>query len=419
MSKKTITIIVSSILIVFLLALVGYYFMIGRGDSTGGSILDGFRSFIPFGGGGNTTDNTDGSSTGTTTPQNNQSEGNNFVQKLRKISSEPVSGAGTQDSKAGTVIRYIEKATGHIYEVELFSPKKGRISNTTIPLAYDAVWGNKNNSLIARYLKLEGPEVQTYSLNLASIATTTENTISGIEFPENISDVSVFGSNIFYLQSKANGSDGYISDFTGSKKKMIWSSPIKELASQFVNDKFVILTTKPHESTLGYMYSVNTSSGDTKKIIGGITGLSGVSNSDISKVLFLNQDPTLFGLYIRDTKNNSSQKLDFVTFPEKCVWSKKNTSMVYCAVPYSQINPGTQTDWYKGLVTTSDHIWMYNSADNSGAYISDLEKEGGEQIDLIKPTLSENEQYLIFTNKKDGSLWSLDLTKDQTTTTDL
>jgi hypothetical protein len=62
---------------------------------------------------------------------------------------------------------------------------------------------------------------------------------------------------------------------------------------------------------------------------------------------------------------------------------------------------------------------MYNSADNSGAYISDLEKEGGEQIDLIKPTLSENEQYLIFTNKKDGSLWSLDLTKDQTTTTDL
>ena len=36
--------------------------------------------------------------------------------------------------------------------------------------------------------------------------------------------------------------------------------------------------------------------------------------------------------------------------------------------------------------------------------------ETSETIDIVKPILSENEQYLVFVNKRDGSLWSLDVT---------
>jgi hypothetical protein len=39
----------------------------------------------------------------------------------------------------------------------------------------------------------------------------------------------------------------------------------------------------------------------------------------------------------------------------------------------------------------------------------DLSQESGMAIDVIKPILSDNEQYLIFINKIDNTLWSLDL----------
>ncbi|HEY0221172.1 MAG TPA: hypothetical protein VGC58_03045 [Candidatus Paceibacterota bacterium] len=67
--------------------------------------------------------------------------------------------------------------------------------------------------------------------------------------------------------------------------------------------------------------------------------------------------------------------------------------------------------WYKGIVSFSDDIWQYNTKDFTSKSLTDLKSESGEDVDVIKPILSENEQYLIFVNKKDNSLWSLDLTK--------
>ena len=140
MNKKKIYIIISVVLGLILVGLVAYYFINNKNGGITGGGTNIFRSFFPFGGDENTNTNPD---TGTTTTEQNGEETQapvDFVQKLRKLSSEPVAGAGVLDVKAGTVVRYIEKATGHKFEVELFSPRQGRISNTTIPQVYDAVW---------------------------------------------------------------------------------------------------------------------------------------------------------------------------------------------------------------------------------------------------------------------------------------
>lgn len=412
MSKKTfITITVG--LTILLIGLLGYYFLTKNDTPGTGGIISGFKDFFPFGGSENpspttTTEQTNNENNNEPTPQQN------FVQKLRKISAQPVSGAGSVDVKAGTVVRYIEKATGHIYEVELFSPKLARISNTTIPLSYDAVWGNSNNSIIARYLREDDQNVDTYSLNINNKSTTTENITSGLIFPENISDVSVFGSNVFYLVQNTNSSSGFISGFDGKNKKQVWGSDIKELNSQFVNSRTVALNTKPHFDIPGFLYLVDTITGGVKKILGNVAGLSTNTNSDLSKVIYIEQGGNT-EMFIYEVKNKTHTKITPNTMPEKCVWSKKNKDIVYCGVPEEFINSNSQDSWYKGLISFNDDVWMFDTKNNTSSVLQDLENESGEKIDLTKPILSENEQYLIFVNKIDNSLWSLDLIKPSTT----
>lgn len=407
MSKKFFIVTISIVLFLLLISLVGYYFVIQNKSETPGGVINTFKGFFPFG----------GEEVATTTPsienpvvENPVIEPANYAQKLRKISSEQVAGMGTLDTKAGTVVRYIEKATGHIYETELFSPNKNRISNTTIPTVYDAVWGNKNSSLIARYLKDDNQTIDTYGLLLKDVSTSTENVVSAVKFPEGIKDVSVFGNSVFTLETKDSSSVGYISNFDGSKKIQIWNSPIKEVLSQYVNSKTVALTTKPHQNFEGFLFFVDTGNGQVKKMLGNIFGLSTLTNNDATQVVFLDQG-NVAKLFVFDIKSKSSTALTPTTFPEKCVWSKKDKNIVYCAVPQEYISNDSLTLWYQGSVSFTDNVWRFDIKNNVSSMIGELFNESNEQIDVIKPILSENEQYLVFINKIDNSLWSLDLTK--------
>ncbi len=405
MNKKTYTYIAIILGLIFL-GLVAYYFLTPKSPNETGGVVNTFRNFFPFGGDEVVTEERPIIDTEEEGGTNNNNE--DITKRLRKLSTEPVSGAGTLDVKAGTVVRYIEKATGHIFETELFSPRQGRISNTTIPKVYDAVWGNKNNSLITRYLKEDDNTVDTFSLTLKDISTTTENTISGVAFPGNISDVSVFDTSVFFIEQTQSGSNGYLSNWNAGSKKLIWNSPIKEVISQYVNKNTIALTTKPEENTDGFMYFVNTSNASSRKVLGNIKGLSALTNTDASKVLYIKQGGE-FSLNVYDITKKTQSAISPETFPEKCVWGAKG--IVYCAVPKEGLSSGALTLWYKGLTQYSDDIWKYDTTTGISEIVANLSSEVGESIDVIKPILSSTEQYIVFINKRDNSLWSLDLNK--------
>jgi hypothetical protein len=110
-----------------------------------------------------------------------------------------------------------------------------------------------------------------------------------------------------------------------------------------------------------------------------------------------------------NVKTGGATAITPATFPEKCVWSKKDATIVYCAVPENSLDGTSLTAWYMGQISWSDDIWKYDLKQNTAGIVEHLADDAGEQIDVIKPILSTSEQYLIFTNKIDGTLWSLDL----------
>jgi len=72
---------------------------------------------------------------------------------------------------------------------------------------------------------------------------------------------------------------------------------------------------------------------------------------------------------------------------------------------------------YQGFVSFSDAIWKFDAAAGTADLLFTPGESEGEVVDVISPLLSEDGTYLLFRNKKDGSLWGLQLTNDVQPTT--
>jgi hypothetical protein len=64
-----------------------------------------------------------------------------------------------------------------------------------------------------------------------------------------------------------------------------------------------------------------------------------------------------------------------------------------------------------GLSRYTDSIWKFDTKNNVSTMIVDLNKETGESIDTSRIKISDSDSYLGFINKRDGSFWTVDLTK--------
>ena len=156
--------------------------------------------------------------------------------RLRQISFVPTAGAVAFGDSAA--IRYIERATGHIYETQSDSSATSRISNVTIPKVNEAIWANDGSRLLIRYLKDDEETVRTFYAKISS-TTRPETALEGLFLPEGLKTISMRGSKVFYLVESETGAQGYTSNLDGSGRTSIFSSQNGELRtlSRFIPDR--------------------------------------------------------------------------------------------------------------------------------------------------------------------------------------
>ncbi len=107
-------------------------------------------------------------------------------------------------------------------------------------------------------------------------------------------------------------------------------------------------------------------------------------------------------------KNSVTAAFAITALPEKCLWTKDSITL-FCGAP-NEIPEGMYPDsWYQGKVSFSDALWKINTETGALNILAIPEEDAREEIDLIDPMLSPDEHTLIFRNKKDSSLWSLQL----------
>jgi len=420
MNKKIITIITVTLLILGLTAFLFVY-----KNSQGDSGLDILRNNTPF---GTSSNNTSNKVPNTQKNNNDLSSENNkeTTPKLFQIHKKPVAGAylftrQTNDGKDKIIARYMERGIGHIFETELPFVKETRISNTTRLKIYEAIWGNEGKSVAIRYLDDSDNEtIRSFLIQLsneAPIKNIPGEVVQkqpgiekeGVFLPENISSlvVSSDAKKIFYLINAGSSAIGTIYNIETYKTLPVFSSAITEWVPQWVNSKTISLTTKPSGSVNGFMYSLDINTGKQSKVLWGIPGLTTLTKPDNTKVLYSESSGGDITLSLYDKKTRSSKVLPIKTLSEKCIWGE--VSDLYCAAP-SIVQPATYPDsWYQGFLSFSDKIWKINTDTFTKTLIVDPVDYAREDIDAINLELSPNSKYLLLTNKKDLSLWGVNL----------
>lgn len=417
MSKKLLILIVGSILILGGVGVFIYYKSVNTQGGTN-TTTNIFKSFLPFGLGNNQTSTQTGdSNTNVFGSENNgtiDSDGVIIKDILKQVTTYGVTGANSfmimknatpgdsnTNPKNTPAIKFVEKSNGHIHQIFLDDGQSSEIDTSSIPNIYEAVFSGAGESVVYRYLDDTGKNIQSF-LNIIG-------GVNGQYLPENIISISSSPSNsIFYYITKDENNNAVGNLFTtaGNKNVKVFKSAFSEWNTDWPTAENVYLTTKPSYNVGGYAYSLNTRSGIFTKILGNIKGLTTKTNQDGSKMIYSTSANIGPSLSVYNIQNNETKELDLYSFADKCVFAF-NKIDAYCGVPNTK--PGTENPdlWYQGLESYSDSIYKIDTNTGSISLIMNTNAKGG--IDTTNLFLDKTEEYLFFINKKDSTLWSLNL----------
>lgn len=324
--------------------------------------------------------------------------------RFHKITDFAVAGAvffeDMRDGVAVPSLRYVERATGHIYQIYLDTKITGKISNSTIPSVYETIFNGSGTSIVYRYASSDDKSITSFLASLGGK--------SGSFLNPDITAVSLSPdkTKFFSIIKNKNGVIGVIKPFDETKTSQVFTSSFSEWLPQWVTNQGVYLTTKPSYLVDGSTFSLNTTNGTLTKLFGGIPGLTTLASSNGNLVLYgasLNIGPKL---NVFNIKNHTSFDLDIYGLPEKCVWSNDNIN-AYCAIPNTIIGTQYPDYWYQGLISFEDRFIKINTQTKETTTFANSSNE--TPIDATNLFLSDKENSLFFINKKDGMLWSLDL----------
>jgi hypothetical protein len=410
MPQKTKIILIVTIILVLGILIGVYFYFSSKNTSTSDSNPSLLQKFNPFGTSAkNGTTTTGGGVEGPTTEVDTKTNskfyqitnfavaGAAFLEDMRPLPASNDATAPT--SELAPSIRYIERSTGHIYQMYLDTKKSGTISNSTIPGVYEAIFNNRATSTIYRYVSTDEKTITSFLASLGGDSSFLPVDITAIS-------LSPDKTQFFSIIKNANGVTGTIKSFDETKTNQVFTSAFSEWLPQWVTDKNIYLTTKPSYLVSGSVYILNITNGTLSKIFGGIDGLTTLADNDGNFILYnasLNIGPKL---NVFDVKNHTSVDLDIYGLPEKCIWSPDNIN-VYCAIPNTIVGTEYPDYWYQGLVSFTDYFVKINTKTKEVATLANSQNE--TPIDATNLFLNKGEDKLFFTNKKDSTLWSLDL----------
>jgi len=96
------------------------------------------------------------------------------------------------------------------------------------------------------------------------------------------------------------------------------------------------------------------------------------------------------------------------TLSEKCAWAPDNITL-YCAATASPAHGAYPDDWYQGIVSFNDNIWRINTDTNAMSSVLVPMSRANQPMDITHMVLTPDQNYLVFINKKDSTLWMFDL----------
>lgn len=395
----------ASIVIIILALILGtgvLYFLLRGGGATivtdifGGSPFGNAPSGEPTGG------ESGGTSSGETGSQTNRP-----LPKFFKLSDAPIAGAVSFIKNGSTYVRYVDRATGHIYDINPATLERVKIWNTTSPRVYEVAWKPDGSGFVSRTVPVNGEVVTNVSMALTPPkATSTSAVFTALATPLRgvMGDIAVLDDGSLVYNLTDTGSV-VTSSFTGDKPRNLLSLAFTNWRILPMGKDNALLITKASSSAAGYAYVLNSKTGSFSKVLGPLMGLLVLPSHDGKQLAYASRE----GFSALNLASKITTTIAPQTLPEKCVWSKKSSGILLCGVPDNGLGADSPDSWYQGVTHYSDRIWRFNADTGTAEVLLEPKKDFNTDVDVAKPLLSPDEDYLFITNKNDLSLWALKL----------
>jgi len=446
MSAKKIISFIVLIIIILLLVFGIFYFLNNKQEPVGNNDTD---NSLPIGG---SSGNNGGGNSG-----NTGGEGNIILQpgeifdidggivnkqdaRLRQISIEPISGGSISQKLTITeevvvseeegvddeiievegveyITYFVQKKNGHILKDSDLEEEQIKLLNKTIPQTEMSIV-NEDFAII-QYLDSAKEVINSFAgiFKEEEIVGEDEiietNTIfDGSVFPSNMesitfspstSQLAFLSSNIISTNVVVVDLESNLEDFT-----VVYTTPLLDISLEWGSDDYLYLTSKADSRAKGFVKKINPRTGEDETVISGIYGLTSNVSPDGEYMIISNSLNNNSALYLYDTGTGLISNLSLYTLPEKCVWSKENTSIAYCAGQRFASEGNYPQDWYQGKVSFADILWRIDLEDLA---VEEFYTFPGieKTFDIISPQLSPDEKRLFFIDKNDSTPWVLRL----------
>ncbi len=397
--KTALEYILTAIIVIVLGGLAGWYFFLrnATSDTVSKDTARGYTSnSFDVGGGAQSPANATSTIAETTGAAQKPPQ-------LWHVATAPIGGASFVGTSTNMRLRFAERSSGNIFDVDPASGSVTRVSNKLMPKIYEAAFAH-GGGVILRSLDENGIET-TFLGTLRTTSSSTE-TLSGSYVAGGIKHFSLdsISGSLTYLTAAGEGY-GIFRLGQDGKPKLLMSSILADWRLEAAGPKTIVLQS-PADGLTGIAFEL-TSGGALRTLTSNVPGLTVLAHPTASMLLFSssNGGPTLFA---RMSASSTSLRLPVKTIAEKCIWLPGTTFTAYCGVPQTVPTGNFLDAWYQGAVHTADQIWKIDAS----AGTAEVAYTPGTNLslDVKDPVVDDSGQFIAFKDAHDDSLWILRIT---------
>lgn len=324
------------------------------------------------------------------------------TEALQQLTTRAVAGFTFVSSSSTQHVRYAERGTGHIYNINLATGVEEALSRTTIPQTAQAFFSPDGESVA-----LVTHTNYTSNVFVGSLGDAVN--LEGIQLPTDAKNVRFLNNtDILYTLAQNGVTNGFRQNLQTLSSSQLFSFPFMNIDMTWgSNLERMYLATKPDRNHEGFIYTIE--NGDLKPATPSAYGLSALHNNNTMVITFIEDGTYISTIHPTDTEQTY---LPIIAPREKCVFDARIPNQLWCAAPVTIPSTTFVDDWYKGTVTSEDDLWRVDIDSGVAELYVSFKETTGRVIDVATIATSQTSTALAFINKTDQTLWLYDTTTE-------
>ena len=313
-----------------------------------------------------------------------------------QLSTKPA--AGFIYLEEGSRLRYAERGTGYVFEIDLSTGQEERIQGVTRGKTIAAHFSPEGNAVVlvsegvgrteAVLQILGGPGDGVYNL------------------PNNIENVHFLDlDTIRWTVADQTGTRGYEFNRPDQSTRQLWQVPLRDVRVFWQNGSTYVIN-KPAPRLRGGVYAIT--NGQLSSLVPAKYALSAVIDpgGELMLLTYFDTETRAMRSEFLNLNTNETTETTLKAVPEKCAVDNFSR-VIWCALSsnFFELDRDTLNRWYRGEFTAEDELWTTSLVtENLG--ISQFVADNTDQvIDMTDVTVTSGAEFIFFRNKVNDSLW--------------